>query len=88
MVNWFMTPKFSLELLNFLKENLEGATSAWRLESFSQSENSKAETAEWSDDAWSRLSVSNRRPTVYKTVALPAELSRRKAAQPNAGRLN
>ena len=26
---------------------------------------------------WSRLSDSNRRPTVYKTVALPAELRRR-----------
>ena len=25
---------------------------------------------------WSRLSGLNRRPTVYKTVALPAELSR------------
>ena len=26
--------------------------------------------------SWSRLSGLNRRPTVYKTVALPAELSR------------
>ncbi len=27
-------------------------------------------------ETWSRLSGLNRRPTVYKTVALPAELSR------------
>ena len=30
---------------------------------------------------WSRLSGLNRRPTVYKTVALPAELSRRLSMQ-------
>ena len=30
--------------------------------------------------AWCRLSDSNRRPTAYKAVALPAELSRRRAA--------
>ncbi len=32
--------------------------------------------APFCETKWSRLSGSNRRPTVYKTVALPAELSR------------
>ena len=33
---------------------------------------------------WSRWPGSNRRPTVYKTVALPAELHRQKVRDPTA----
>ena len=33
-------------------------------------------TKNYSKKQWSRLSESNRRPTVYKTVALPTELKR------------